>query len=273
MRPETIENRRKQRIGEKQKMNCGYVAEIIEYRSCQDMDIQFEDGTVRKSVKYAQFIRGQYKHPTLPRKSPIASKCDRIGEVFVLNNGLTAKIIAYRSCRDLDVECSDGSVFKGIRYEVIATGRLRCPIQYRELDDCAVVEVAYAADGEAKQFTFTVDKEDINRLRDTFFRYTESNGHIRATRTDNATCKKIVAKFLLNIGNKRSIMYRDGDHTNLRKSNLIINRRTRKSPWRRDARNKNNPYIVRVDQRYIGAFPTKELARKAYEEATRAEFS
>ena len=43
------------RLGESRMMNCGDVATIIEYRDAEDIDVAFEDGTIRTSVTYYNF--------------------------------------------------------------------------------------------------------------------------------------------------------------------------------------------------------------------------
>ena len=47
-----------ERIGETRVMNCGMEATIIAYRKYIDIDVKFEDGTVRYNVSYHAFNRG-----------------------------------------------------------------------------------------------------------------------------------------------------------------------------------------------------------------------
>ena len=49
------------RIGEKRLMNNGEYATIIEYKSCKDMIVKFEDGTIRENAKYDSFKKGILK--------------------------------------------------------------------------------------------------------------------------------------------------------------------------------------------------------------------
>jgi predicted nucleic-acid-binding Zn-ribbon protein len=51
------------KIGEIQMMNCGMQATIITYRGSQDIDIQFEDGTIVKNKQYHNFLKGRIAYP------------------------------------------------------------------------------------------------------------------------------------------------------------------------------------------------------------------
>ena len=46
------------RLGESRMMNCGSEATIVEYRNADDIDIVFEDGSIRQGVTYFNFQRG-----------------------------------------------------------------------------------------------------------------------------------------------------------------------------------------------------------------------
>lgn len=54
-------NKRASRIGKSNVMCCGKQATIIEYRNASDMDVRFEDGTIRKHVHYQAFKDGHIK--------------------------------------------------------------------------------------------------------------------------------------------------------------------------------------------------------------------
>lgn len=48
-------NEIKNREFETRMMHCGLMAEIIAYRSCNDMDVRFETGHIRHGVRYSDF--------------------------------------------------------------------------------------------------------------------------------------------------------------------------------------------------------------------------
>ena len=47
------------RMNESKRMNNGMIATIIEYRNANDIDIQFENGTIIQHRKYCHFINGE----------------------------------------------------------------------------------------------------------------------------------------------------------------------------------------------------------------------
>jgi len=53
------------RIDEKNIANNGLVMTIIAYRDKDDIDLQFEDGTIVYNKNYFDFRKGQIEHPTL----------------------------------------------------------------------------------------------------------------------------------------------------------------------------------------------------------------
>lgn len=88
-------------------MNCGLEATIIAYRTYNDIDIQFEDGTIRLHTNVKSFNKGQIAYPqNLPERY--------IGMSNAMNCGLTATIIAYRKYKDIDVQFEDGTVRKHV---------------------------------------------------------------------------------------------------------------------------------------------------------------
>ena len=44
-------------------MNNGLMATIIRYRSCSDIDVQFEDGTIVTNKQMSHFRQGNIAHP------------------------------------------------------------------------------------------------------------------------------------------------------------------------------------------------------------------
>ena len=116
-------------LGEEKIMNCGLKASLIAYRSSSDIDVQFEDGEIRYNVEYRAFREGSLIHPSrLPQNKSNA----RIGEINKMNNGHNAKIIAYHSWHDVDVEFDDGVVVKGQRYEKFKNGEIPHPdVKYK----------------------------------------------------------------------------------------------------------------------------------------------
>ena len=53
---------------------------------------------------------------------------ERIGETRIMNNGLSAKIIDYRNCDNIDVEYEDGTILYNRRYGHFSSGNIRHPV-------------------------------------------------------------------------------------------------------------------------------------------------
>lgn len=96
-------NLSEKRIGTTATMNNGLQCTIIDYRSCVDIDVQFEDGTICKNKDYYCFKKGDIKHPVIDSKV-----LQRINETRLLRNGMKATIIAYRNSKDIDILYEDG---------------------------------------------------------------------------------------------------------------------------------------------------------------------
>lgn len=119
----TPEAKTLKRIREKRMMNCGIEAEIIAYRSATDIDIRFSDGEMVAGISYYQFEDGRVLHPSL---TPAGKTAERLGEMKQMNCGKTAKIIAYRGNRDIDVEFDNGEILKHVSYGQFSRGTF-CP--------------------------------------------------------------------------------------------------------------------------------------------------
>lgn len=119
------------RKGEVRMMCCGLTAEIIEYRSHRDMDIQFEDGAIVTNRPYDLFLRGYIKHPdkekSCKNKERQLLRDKHIGETKIMNNGLRATIIDYNGRYDVDIQFEDDVVIKGICYSSWVKGESTHP--------------------------------------------------------------------------------------------------------------------------------------------------
>ena len=107
------------RIGESNIANNGMQMTIIDYRGCNDVDVQFEDGTI-VNTEYGSFKKGNIKNPNL-----LLNK--RIGENNIAYNGQKMTIIAYRGCRDIDIQFEDGTIVTNKNYKAFIIGKIKNP--------------------------------------------------------------------------------------------------------------------------------------------------
>ena len=62
----TNQKQKEKRIGEKNILFNGLVAEILEYRSAIDIDLLLSNGEIRRNMKYSEFLNGKVKSYFLP---------------------------------------------------------------------------------------------------------------------------------------------------------------------------------------------------------------
>lgn len=140
----------KERIGEVVFSNTAQQnMKIIAYHSSHNIDIQFEDGAVRKGLYYVHFKAGTVEHPS---RTDDNYPSLRIGETRTMNNGFDAQICGYRTNKDIDVKfLNDGSVKKHVTYNLFKKGTISHP----KIDSTFEINrkkklgmVGYTSDGE-----------------------------------------------------------------------------------------------------------------------------
>lgn len=114
--------RRTDYIGQTRMMNCGMTATIITYRNNNDIDVQFENGNIRKHMKMISFKSGGI---ALESFDKIKTKC--IGMTRTMNCGLKATIINYRNSNDIDVKFENGTISKHKCFNAFIKGQIKRP--------------------------------------------------------------------------------------------------------------------------------------------------
>lgn len=114
------------RLLEENIMNNGQTARIIEYRNSQDIDVQFEDGSIVEHVQYTSFKIGRIKnHNDI---NPKSNRNKYLGMEHVMNNGMKAKIIKYRNARDIEICFQDGEIVHSTTINSFLKGEILHPI-------------------------------------------------------------------------------------------------------------------------------------------------
>lgn len=114
------------RLGEIKEMNNGYKATIIQYRSKSDMDIQFENGIVRKSVRYDHFKEGRIDFVSKYKKQE-SQKQNRVGETRMMSCGINATILEYHKANEITVQFEDGAIRENTTYNCFLRGGIAHP--------------------------------------------------------------------------------------------------------------------------------------------------
>lgn len=105
------------RVGETTVTCEGMKIKIIKYNGANDIDVQFEDGTILTGKQYSSFKRGTIRYPVV-----------RVGEIGTSNCGMCKmKIISYRSNKDVDVQFEDGTIVTNRSYAEFKRGAIKNP--------------------------------------------------------------------------------------------------------------------------------------------------
>ena len=123
----TKRNPFKEREGMSLMMNCGMKATIIAYHNSDNIDVQFEDGTIVKHRQFRAFQKGGIK-PTYLRSNVL--KDYRMGETRIMNCGMKATIIKYVNCDDATVKFEDGYISEHVKYQCFVKGAVHNPKAY-----------------------------------------------------------------------------------------------------------------------------------------------
>lgn len=125
------------RIGETNIAKNGLKMTIISYKQVNNIDIQFEDGTIVEHKTYKSFKKGEISHPTIK----IIAKY-HIGETNISSCGLKMTIIAYRGIKDIDIKFEDGITVYNKSYNNFKRGYIKYPLPY-QINNILVEKLAY----------------------------------------------------------------------------------------------------------------------------------
>lgn len=135
-------------INESKIMNNGQIAEIIAYKKNDDIDVRFEDGTIRTGVQYSNFKNGTLSNPNFKKK--YKQRANHINETKIMHCGMNAKIIDYKNSSDIDVQFEDGTIVKNKQYSSFKIGTIEnpnCKTKRKTLKDIRIGEVKIMNNG------------------------------------------------------------------------------------------------------------------------------
>lgn len=112
------------RLGESLVMSNGMRCTIIEYKDCNHITVQFEDGVIVPKRQYNAFKSGNIHHPGMLQNSNKAD--ERIGAERMMNCGHTCRIISYKNGKDIEVEFDTGAIVRS-SYDSFINGEILCP--------------------------------------------------------------------------------------------------------------------------------------------------
>ena len=149
-------NKLKDRAGETRLNNKGYKVTILNYHDYNNVDIIFEDGTILYNKSYGNFVKGTIAHPNSK------SSNFRIGEENIANNGLSMKIIHWRTRLDIDIQFEDGTVVKNKTYYNFKKGVIGHPNKNTNNKiDSRIGEISITSDGIQMKIVDYSDSQNI----------------------------------------------------------------------------------------------------------------
>lgn len=113
---------RSQHIGETRKNTQGCYMTLIEWISCTDVTVKFDDGTIRQHCAYSAFKQG-----TLPNPNYINPRCH---ESRCNNQGIPMTIIRWNGINDIDIQYETGCILEHKAYAYFKQGRYQHHFPY-----------------------------------------------------------------------------------------------------------------------------------------------
>lgn len=200
---------------------------------------------------------------------------DRTGEIRTMNNGLSAKIIAYRNNTDVDIEFSNGQQVLNRPYGDFVRGEVKCPLIIKILDCYAKV----TNPNICKETSWLMDIEDLPLLGNSFW-CIDNVGYVCGTNKNKTIRLHLI---IMNVANGQRVDHKDGNKLDLRKQNLRICthaenncnqgiRRTNTTGYKGVRHNKRyDSWSARIGTGgkyiYLGTHKTDKLAAQAYNTA------
>ena len=120
-------------LGQRKLMNCGMMAEIIEYNNAKDITIRFDDGEIIYHAKACNWNSGRILNPHLKDKrykEGGETRKKHTGELYLgitktMRSGIKATVIEYRNANDVDVKFEDGYICKGVAISDFQSGMVK----------------------------------------------------------------------------------------------------------------------------------------------------
>lgn len=118
-------------VGSQKVMRNGHMCTIIDVRGYEDFDVRFDNGVVNEHQNMSNWKRGTVGFP-LEYVEIMYAKL-RVGLRKIMNNGVGAAIVVYRSSNDMDILFDTGELKQCVRYcnfirGTIATSERFCKV-------------------------------------------------------------------------------------------------------------------------------------------------
>lgn len=141
-------------IGEKTSCGNGLVVEIIAYRGCNDIDVQYSNGLVERNRSYYDF-----RHQISPKKIPQYK--DAVGMIVTASSGIRVKLLRYRISKDVDLQFEDGTTIEHTNYMGFTGKSLKLPQKDGKFHGVKVKKIFCDEDNVYYDCTFPDGTKDL----------------------------------------------------------------------------------------------------------------
>ena len=117
---------KQEKVNETSTSSAGQKMKIIRYGGCDDIDIEFEDGTIVYKQKYSCFKKGLIRNPNY-NPDNIRAKQKNEGSISINKNGLKMKLIKYHNAKNCDVLFQDGIIIENRVCHNFRVGQIKHP--------------------------------------------------------------------------------------------------------------------------------------------------
>lgn len=117
---------KQEKVNETSTSSAGQKMKIIRYGGCDDIDIEFEDGTIVYKQKYSCFKKGLIRNPNY-NPDNIRAKQKNEGSISINKNGLKMKLIKYHNAKNCDVLFEDGIIIENRVCHNFRVGQIKHP--------------------------------------------------------------------------------------------------------------------------------------------------
>jgi len=142
---------------------------------------------------------------------------ERLGEIGRMNNGLSARIIEYRTTKSIDVEFENGIIAENREYGKFKLGEIACPLIIETINDYAKVTNI----NNEQPLTWLMDIEDLPLL-DKYKWGKNHEGYISRHARNSNPRTIFLHRVVMNAPGGTEVDHRDGNKLDIRKQNLRL---------------------------------------------------
>lgn len=138
---------------------------IIAIRNKNDIDVVFEDGSISYHKQYGSFKRGNIGHPNIRIQKELYIK---LTTEWVSNTkGDKARVLEWRSHKDMDIVFEDGTILRSISHEVFRRGNFLHPdFKKKTADERGFVQMftRYKRGAVDRGYEFNISFDDFSKV-------------------------------------------------------------------------------------------------------------